>query len=176
MNRRNHWLAFVLALTVPLTLTGLQSSQADDLPIAVEPLTSRAEFADDVAVQIRNKVGGGPTDVLNLADPSRVVIARITVQPGVRFPWHTHPGPVVVLVSSGELTYVRAADCVHRRYTAGELFIDPGNAVHTAYNAGLTPAVLHATFLGVSAAGALTIPAPAPDGCDVDEGDATHTG
>jgi len=174
MPRRN--ISLVLALSVPLALTGFQVSHAEDPPIVVEVLTPRAEFTDDVALQIRNRVGGGPTDVLNLGDPSRMVIARITVQPGARFPWHTHPGPVVVLVGSGELTYLRAADCVPRPYDAGQLFVDPGNVVHTAYNAGHSPVVLHATFFRVSETEALTIPEPAPVGCAVADGDVRHAG
>ena len=84
------------------------SAQAQPLPIAVEVLSPRAVFTDDVAMQIRNKLDGQSTDVINVSDPSRIVTAKITVQPGAQFPWHTHPGPVFVTVAEGELTYVAA--------------------------------------------------------------------
>jgi len=80
------------------------SAQAQPLPIAVEPLSPRAVFTDDVAMQIRNKLDGRSTNVINVSDPSRIVTAKITVQPGAQFPWHTHPGPVFVTVAESELT------------------------------------------------------------------------
>jgi len=55
-------------------------------------------------MQIRNKLDGQSTDVINVSDPSRIVTAKITVQPGAQFPWHTHPGPVFVTVAESEST------------------------------------------------------------------------
>jgi hypothetical protein len=61
-----------------------------------------------------------------------------TVQPGAMFPWHWHPGMVVVNVTSGELGYVSAMDCVERPYAADEAFVDPGHGhIHTAFNRGV---------------------------------------
>ena len=37
-------------------------------------------------------------------DPSRTVTIKFHVQPEAQFPWHTHPGPVVVNVKRGSLT------------------------------------------------------------------------
>lgn len=91
---------------------------------------------------------------------------KITVQPGARFPWHTHPGPVLVAVTAGELTYVYADDCVQRPYPAGSAFVDPGfDNVHMAFNPGTEDeAVLIATFLGAPPEGALTLPVDAAEG------------
>ena len=95
---------------------GTAQAQTPPPPIAVEMLTQRAVFTDDVALQIRNKLDGHATNVSNSHHPSRTVVARITVQPGAQFPWHTHPGPVIVNIAQGELTYVMAHDCVDRPY------------------------------------------------------------
>ncbi len=82
------------------------------------------------------------------------------MQPGAQFPWHSHRGPVVVNVVSGELTYVAADDCKERRYPAGTAFVDPGRGhVHTAYNATSGVTVFVATFFSAPAAGPLLIPA-----------------
>ena len=54
-------------------------------------------------------------------------MARITVQPGAQFPWHTHPGLVIVNVSQGELTYIMAHDYA-RDYPTGTAFVDPAAA------------------------------------------------
>jgi quercetin dioxygenase-like cupin family protein len=91
------------------------------------------------------------------------------VQPGAQFPWHTHPGPVIVNVTQGELVYVAADDCVHRSYPADTAFVDPGHGhVHTAYNPTGAPTVFVATFFEAPAAPApLLIPADEPDDCEV---------
>lgn len=126
------------------------------VPILAEPLTLRHTFTDDVAVQLRVKPDGRPTEVINLRDASNTAVVRFTVQPGVRFPWHSHPGVVMVSVTQGELVFVYADDCVQRRYPVGTAFVDPGfGNVHYAFNPTAGETIVVATFLGVP-------PAPAP--------------
>src|SRR5918996_1482668 len=111
------------------------AAQQPPPPIATEFLTSRAVFTDDVDLKIKVKEGGGKTTVVDAKDPSRTLVARFTVQPGARFPWHSHPGPVIVNVTQGELVYVPAEDCSRRTYPAGTAFVDPGHGhVHSAVN------------------------------------------
>lgn len=159
-------LAVITALVLPLA--------AQTPPIAVELLTPRTGgiFTDDVDIQFRFKLSGQPRVVINSQEPSQTITARITVQPGAQFPWHTHPGPVVVNVAEGELVYVQASDCVARPYLAGTAFIDPGRGtVHTAYNPAESGAtVLVATFFEVPETGPLTIPVDAPSDCTVEGG------
>lgn len=127
-------------------------------PIEVTPVTPRSTFTDDVSLQLRVKLDGRRTNVLNVGDPSRIVMARITAQPGAQFPWHTHPGPVMVTVANGELTYVNANDCVERVYPAGTSFVDPGYGnVHTAFNSDDGVTELYAVFLDAPPTGPLTI-------------------
>jgi quercetin dioxygenase-like cupin family protein len=91
---------------------------------------------------------------------------RITVDEGARINWHTHPGPVIVTVQAGELTYVNADDCVHRKYRAGTVFLDPGQGnVHAAYNSFAGETILVATFLGVEEDA--TVPTTGPSGCPI---------
>ena len=177
MNQRGHTMRG-LKWAVPLAVAGtvaagavavgtLQAQTAPP-PIAVEALTQRAVFSDDVKLQIRNKMDGHATDVSNSHDPSRTVVAKITVQPGAQFPWHTHPGPVIVNIAQGELTYIMAHDCVDRPYPAGTAFVDPGNGmVHTAINRTNGVTVLYATFFEVPETGPLTVTAgiQAPADC-----------
>jgi quercetin dioxygenase-like cupin family protein len=126
------------------------------VPILAEPLTLRHTFTDDVAVQVRLKPSGRPTEVVNLKDASNTAVVRFTIQPGVRFPWHSHPGLVMVSVTQGSLTFVYADDCVPRQYPAGTSFVDPGfGTVHYAFNPTNAETIIVATFLGVP-------PAPAP--------------
>lgn len=136
-------------------------------PIAVEFLTPMpgAQFTDKVAVQVRNQFPGRGTDVINLTDASNVVVAKITIQPKARFPWHTHPGPVLITIAEGDFVYMLAADCLERYYSAGNGLIDAGfDNVHTAFNPSSSKAtVVIATFLGIPAGSPVTIPVPGPD-------------
>lgn len=139
-------------------------------PIATELLTQRHEFTDDVAVQVRLKPQGRARTVVNMQDASRMAVARFTIQPGVRFPWHTHPGLVMVAVTKGELVFVYGDDCVERRYQEGTAFVDPGfGNVHYAYNPSGGELVIVATFLGVPAPPtALTAPVSPQDAAAYD--------
>lgn len=134
------------------------SAQADPVPIALEPLTSRAVFTDEVSFDLTIGLQDGETITMSVAEPGRNVTALVTVQPGARFPWHTHSGPVFVNIMEGELVYVPANDCIERHYPAGTVFVDPGHGnVHTAYNAADVPTIFMATFFEVPAEGPLTI-------------------
>jgi quercetin dioxygenase-like cupin family protein len=158
--------SLALALLLLVALAVVPSLAANH--IVLQPLTGRATFTDDVRLQLRAKLDGRATQVVNMRDASLVQTAQITVQPGAMFPWHTHEGAVVVTVVSGELVYVSSDDCVERLYVAGEAFVDPGHGhVHTAFNPGSGETVLIATFFGLSTEGPLTIPAPAPGDCVV---------
>lgn len=147
-------------------------------PIAVELLTPRSRFTDRINAKFRVKVSGSPTQVLNVGDPSRLVVARITVQPGARFPWHIHPGPVIVTVAEGDLTLTYATDCVDRQYATGTSFVDPGDSIHTARNRTDGETVLIATFLDAPPEGPLTVTTgiEPPDDCHVPVGDAAAHG
>lgn len=154
----------VTALALGLVAVGFPSARAQTPPIQVELLTPRSTFPDDVRGQFRMHVEGRGTEVVNMPDLSRTVVAKITAQPGARFPWHTHDGPVVVNVAQGELTYVSASDCVGREYAAGKAFVDPGHGhVHTAFNSSDGVTVFYSTSFEVPAAGPLTILAPPAD-------------
>ena len=145
------------------------AAQQAPQPIASEPLTGRAVFPDDVDLKLKVKIDGEERVVVNSKDPSRTFVARFTVQPGAQFPWHTHPGPVIVNVTQGELVYVAADGCVERSYPAGTAFVDPGHGhVHTAYNPTGAPTVFVATFFEAPAPPTpLLIPADAPADCEV---------
>ena len=102
------------------------AAQRPPPPIATELLTGRAAFTDDVDLKLKIKLDGNATRLVNAKDPSRTLMARFTVQPGAQFPWHSHAGPVIVNVTSGELVYVDADDCKERAYPAGTAFVDAG--------------------------------------------------
>jgi quercetin dioxygenase-like cupin family protein len=148
------------ALTVPLitaaTVMPASAESPAPAPIAVELLTPRSAFTDDLTLQLKVKGDHGNRNV-RLKDPSLTAVARIIVQPGARFPLHQHPGPVIVNVARGELTYVDE-HCAERVYPAGTAFVDTGTDVHSAFGSSSQPTTLIATFLGAPAVGPLTVP------------------
>jgi quercetin dioxygenase-like cupin family protein len=160
--------AAVAAVAVGANVLPSAAQQPPPPPIATEFLTSRALFTDSVNAKFKIKRPHEGTTVVKTGDASRTLVARFTVQPGASFPWHTHPGPVVVNITEGELVYVPAEDCSRRVYPAGTAFVDPGHGhVHSAVNRGSTPTVFVATFYEAPATGALLIPAATPAGCTI---------
>jgi quercetin dioxygenase-like cupin family protein len=146
-------------VVIMAAVAGVGQLSAQTAPISITELTPRSVVTDDVALQLRVKhaENHGGTTVVNLRDPSLVVTAEILVQPGARFPWHQHAGPVIVTVDSGELVYVEAGDCVHHSYPAGTVFVDPGNLTHSAFNPTSGVTRLIATFFNVAPSGPLTL-------------------
>ncbi len=134
-------------------------------PIAVEEFTRidaetlvRGNVTDNVTASFTIGHEGMDPIVLDLASLSNVAVARFTVQPGAQFPWHSHPGPVIVTVTQGELVYVMADDCSEHSYPAGTAFVDPGRGmIHSAYNPTDAETVIVATFTEVPADGPLSI-------------------
>jgi quercetin dioxygenase-like cupin family protein len=151
--------AVLTAATVAVILQVLPSA-AHVPPIALRELTPRSVFTDDVDLKVRVKEDGEHRRIVsNDKNPSRTVVAKITLQPNAEFPWHSHPGPVIVNVASGELTYQGSEHCRPRAYPAGTAFVDPGfGHVHNAWNSSRGETVLFATFFSAPPEGALLIP------------------
>lgn len=63
-------------------------------------------------------------------------VQQVTIGPGGTTGWHTHPGPALVLVRSGEFTlYGSNAGCAATTYRAGQSFVDAGfGNVHIGRN------------------------------------------
>jgi quercetin dioxygenase-like cupin family protein len=69
---------------------------------------------------------------------STAVLQHIRFSDGQSTNWHTHPGPVIVLVVSGQLDYIDDR-CGVRSYPAGTGFVDQGlGNVHNARAVGAT--------------------------------------
>jgi len=76
-------------------------------------------------------------------------VVHFKVVPGGFFGWHTHPGPVFVMVTAGTLTYYDSHDLTNGvEYAAGTGFVDQGGGhVHDARNEGDIDVELVAFFL-----------------------------
>jgi hypothetical protein len=110
----------------------------------VAPVHARGTAAE--LLNVHSKAG------IKLQTKSSVdfVTQQLTIAPGGTTGWHSHPGPALVTVKSGELTLVYANDatCQGRTYKAGESFVDRGDAiVHTARNLSAVNLEFWATYL-----------------------------
>jgi quercetin dioxygenase-like cupin family protein len=98
---------------------------------------------------------------------SEVVMPQITIHAGASSGWHTHPGPGVIVVTSGTLTLYRVIGdrCVKSMYGPGQGFVETPGVVHIARNEAASGDVTAlATFVDI-APGTTTyktiVPAPA---------------
>lgn len=128
---------------------------------------ARAGFADPV--DIKFKVRGQDQEVIHVRNAQETVVQQIVIGPGGHTGWHSHPGPVVVLVKAGELTLYSADDptCTGRTYSAGQAFIDSGQGhVHIARNLSLSENTeLWVTYFDVPVGGLFRLDQPNPGNC-----------
>ena len=155
--------AFLLLLNVVSTTLGTPASG-----VVSAPILARGDFLDQVDVKIKLTTANGAV-VSNAPSAGEVIVQEITIAPDGTTGWHSHPGPVVVVVKAGALTYVREEQgvCLETVYPAGTAFVDPGQGhVHNAFNRGTENLVLYATYFDVPAATSPRIDEPAvPTAC-----------
>jgi hypothetical protein len=90
--------------------------------------------------------------VLHVLNAQDTVVQQIVFGPGGHTGWHSHPGPVVVLVAQGELTLYSSEDptCTGRTYSGGQAFIDQGQGhVHIGRASATENTVLWVTYFDV---------------------------
>lgn len=140
--------------------------------VIASAVVARAAFVDPTDIKI--KIKGGSEEVLLMPAAKDTVVQQIKLAPGGYTGWHSHPGPVIVLIKSGELTFYDSdfpgCPATHT-YTAGQSFVDSGQGhVHNAKNTGSTDMELWAVYLDVPPGGAFRNDIPAenvPAGCPV---------
>src|SRR5919204_2119877 len=83
--------------------------------------------------------------------PADVYVGSIQLLPGASYAgWHTHPGPVWVIVSVGKLA-VYGPDSCRTAYPAGSAYLAQPDTAYDLRNEGVSPTVLF--FSGVIPAG-----------------------
>jgi quercetin dioxygenase-like cupin family protein len=162
--RQLTFVAVITALAGAVTAVVLATPASGILSGTV---VARATFQDPV--DIKFKLKDGRQDVFHVPNAAETVMQQIIIGPGGQTGWHSHPGPVVVLVKSGVLTFFSRenAGCASRNYSAGQAFIDSGQGhVHLAANQSVTENVeLWVTYFDVPPGGAFRIDAANPGGC-----------
>ena len=160
--------AVLAALAAAFAVTGVAAG-TPPFGIVSAPIVARGDFPDRVDVKFKfDPAHGSGLQVANARRAGEVVVQQIVIQDGGHTGWHSHPGPVVVVVKSGALTYVPADDtsCEGRTYEAGEAFVDPGQGhVHIARNLSGEDLELWATYFDVPPGGAVRVDADDPGNC-----------
>ena len=97
---------------------------------------------------------------------SDLYVLENRVVPGGSFGWHSHPGPSLVIVKTGALTFYRGddPDCTPQVFEAGSGFVDEGGDVHNARNEGSIDTVVYVTRL-VPQGAPQRIDQPSPGNC-----------
>ena len=100
--------------------------------------------------------------ILHLKGPSEVLQADLIFQSGAGTGWHSHPGPVLVVVKSGALTEIHSDGCM-TVHPSGSVFFENAGVVHNAVNQTGGVTEIYATFMSPAGAQPL-IPAADPGG------------
>src|SRR5215467_9863164 len=81
-------------------------------------------------------------------DAAGCTVAHLTLAPGGTTGWHAHPGPVLVIVTTGSVTKYSAQDSTAHTYTAGQAFVENGPADENMIrNDGPVPAEPRVTLI-----------------------------
>jgi hypothetical protein len=114
---------------------------------------------------VQSKAAGYDVE-LKSHDNTDIAVANIVVAPGGHSGWHYHPGPVLVVVKTGAITFYHGSDrtCTGTVHPAGTAFVEADGNVGIARNEGAVEATVVATFF-VPAGGATRVDADAPGNC-----------
>ena len=127
---------------------------------ATEPFTVRAPLDPYRIHQL-------PDFMIHSSVRADLVIQRLVLPPG-SVPWHTHPGPSLVIVEQGHITlsqYAPKTGCIESPVLGpGQTFYRAGNEVHRLTVVGAGDAVLYVARFNIPVGGAITNPADDP-GC-----------
>ena len=115
---------------------------------------------------IKSKEAGDYDIDLKTKDNTDLLVTNLVVAAGGHSGWHSHPGPVLVIVKTGTMTLYDGNDptCTGKPHPAGTVFIEEGGMVHIARNEGAVEATMTATSF-LPAGGAGRVDAAAPGNC-----------
>ena len=163
-NRQKTYLVLTAAAGAALAVTALATPGSGVLSA---PVMARGVFAD--STDLKFKITGLGQEVILAPNAQETVMQQIVIGPLGHTGWHSHPGPVVVLVKSGALTFYDSEDptCTGRTYVAGQSFVDSGQGhVHIARNESASVNLeLWATYFDVPVGGAFRNDVADPGNC-----------
>lgn len=137
-----------LACKDTTTPTALSHAGTPSFTLAVGFGSTSVDRGNLGTFHIKSKAAGYDVD-LKSHDNTDIVVANIGVAPGGHSGWHFHPGPVLVIVKTGTITFYMGDDptCSPQVHPAGSAFLEEGGMVGIARNESTTDsAKVVATF------------------------------
>src|SRR5688572_14686557 len=102
-----HKIAFTILLAVAATTIAVAAVVfTPGFNVISAPVLARGAVVD--RTDVRFKVKDGHMEVINAPDAADTVVQQIVIGPEGNTGWHSHPGPVVVVVKSGALSFYSA--------------------------------------------------------------------
>ena len=106
-------------------------------PLVDRPLNVNMEFENGAKGEVELKTKGA----IEIANQ------RIEIAPGGTLGWHSHPGPTVVTVQRGTLSFYHAEECTEEiEYRTGQSFSNLPHEIHLAKNEEAQPVVIYAFY------------------------------
>jgi quercetin dioxygenase-like cupin family protein len=166
------------ALLAPVLLSGATSAASDHHPgdgIAPIPPVAPLEFvllargsAGEFAIA-DEEIGFH----LRATEPTDVVVVQVTGQPHTSTGWHTHAGPSMVVLVSGEARLIEPKEgrrgCTEETFSAGDSYVHP-SGTHLVANDGDEPVSAYIIYFVPEEASPALVPADPPRGCPSPEG------
>ena len=121
-----------VALATPVIGASAETARG---PLVDRPLDVNWHFAPGVKVKLQTQ------------GPIEVAYQRITIPPGGTLGWHSHPGPTVVTVFQGTLSFYHAEECTHEiEYATGQSVSNMPDEIHMARNEGASAVLELASY------------------------------
>jgi len=108
----------------------------------VSKLLGRAPFSDGSETFKIKRIEGDWHMEIKAKSGFDLAVQTITFDVNSQSGWHRHPGPVLIQVTKGEMTFYESDDpkCTPIRRRAGESYLDLGERAHIARNESGAPA------------------------------------
>ena len=91
--------------------------------------------------------GVGNKVKLKTSGPVEIAAQRVVVAPGGTLGWHSHPGPTLVTIMAGTMSFYHAEHCTAEiEYETGDSFSNLPNEIHMARNEGSVDLVIYASY------------------------------
>ena len=158
---RSKWLvpiALVVAIGSASVALASHVTQVDPATVPTGFLAAHNSIDQVPVSSLARAVAAGGADVF---------VQHVRLGPSVATGWHTHPGPALVEVVNGSLTYEdeEANSCRRLEYAAGRGFVDRGfGHVHRAV-AGPDGVDFYVVYILPPGSETHVIPADAPEQC-----------
>jgi quercetin dioxygenase-like cupin family protein len=148
--------------TPPIGLVNVLIGRGTSPPFRIHRHDGDREDRDRADGDRDDRDSGSGLDVkLESKNSVDMAVNTNVLAPGGEGGWHSHTGPVAVIVTQGTMTLVDSTDCTPVNVPAGQAFVELGIDTHNVYNRGTGETKWVAfSFIPPGLAGKVDQPAP----------------